>query len=134
MNSVETVPELPLVSDSSAAKTGAQWFTTEMNVRDLARAMNTRKARFVTITAFQLPGSGGLCLEYVWDLEGKLLVFPFHLADHTIESIYDLCEAVDWIEREVHEGFAVDFIGREYEPLLLRKGDRIGVNLREEVQ
>ena len=50
-----------------------------------------------------------------------------------IETIYDLCEAADWIEREVHEGFAIDFIGREYEPLLLRQGDKPGVNLREEV-
>jgi NADH:ubiquinone oxidoreductase subunit C len=45
-----------------------------------------------------------------------------------------LCEAVDWIEREIHEGFAVDFMGREYEPLLLRQGDTPGVNLREEAK
>jgi len=41
---------------------------------------------------------------------------------------------VDWIEREVYEGFAVDFLGREYEPLLLRAGDKLGVNLHEVVQ
>jgi Ni,Fe-hydrogenase III component G len=39
---------------------------------------------------------------------------------------------VDWIEREIHEGFGLDFLGREYEPLLLRQGDTPGVNLREE--
>jgi NADH:ubiquinone oxidoreductase subunit C len=63
-----------------------------------------------------------------------LLGFPFVLKGESIESIYDLCEAVDWIEREIHEGFAVDFVGREYEPLLLREGDKLGVNLREEVK
>jgi hypothetical protein len=50
-------------------------------------------------------------LEYHWDLDGQLLGFPFQLAGNSIESIYDLCEAVDWIEREIHEGFAVDFLG-----------------------
>ena len=73
----------------------------------------------------------GFRLEYHWDLDGQLLGFPFVLAGNSIESIYDLCEAVDWIEREIHEGFAMDFMGREYEPLLLRQGDKLGVNLRE---
>jgi hypothetical protein len=41
---------------------------------------------------------------------------------------------VDWIEREIHEGFALDFSGRVYEPLLLRQGDTPGVNLREEAK
>ncbi len=51
------------------------------------------------------------------------LAFPSCSPATSIESIYDLCEAVDWIEREIHEGFAIDFTGREYEPLLLRQGD-----------
>jgi hypothetical protein len=33
----------------------------------------------------------------------------------------------------VHEGFAVDFPGRDYEPLLLRAGDKLGVNLHQEL-
>ena len=94
--------------------------------------MNAAGARFITITAYQLPGDEGFRLEYHWDLEGRLLGFPFHhRRQQPIESIYDLCEAADWIEREVHEGFAIDFTGREYEPLLLRAGDKPGVNLRE---
>jgi len=103
-----------------------------LNVRDLAKTMNALHARFVTITAYQLPGEEGLRLEYHWDLDGQLLGFPFLLAGKSIDSIYDLCEAADWIEREIHEGFALDFLGREYEPLLLRQGDKPGVNLREE--
>jgi len=63
-----------------------------------------------------------------------LLGFPYLLAGNSIDSLYDLTEAVDWIEREIHEGYAVDFIGRDYEPLLLREGDALGVNLREEVK
>jgi len=91
------------------------------------------RARFITITAYQENGSDTLRLEYHWDIAGRLLGFTFPLAAKSIDSIYDLCEAVDWIEREVHEGFAVDFTGRVYEPLLLREGNTCGVNLREEV-
>lgn len=135
MNVFEAIPRSLRQLNASAGKTGAQWFeTNQLNVRQLAHMMNDCRARFVTITAYQLPADEGLCLEYVWDLDGKVLVFPFRLAGNTIDSIFDLCEAVDWIEREVHEGFAVDFVGRDYEPLLLRQGDRVGVNLREEAK
>ena len=109
-------------------------FTGSMTVRELCAAMNAVQARFITITAYQLPKDEGFRLEYHWDLDGQLLGFPFVLAGKSIESIYDLCEAVDWIEREIHEGFGIDFTGREYEPLLLRQGDTPGVNLREEAK
>ncbi len=82
-----------------------------------------------------MPGDAGFRLEYHWDTQGYLLGIPFQIAGNTqegakIESIYDLCEAADWIEREVHEGFAIEFTGREYVPLMLRPGDKPGVNLR----
>jgi NADH:ubiquinone oxidoreductase subunit C len=115
-------------------KGGVYWLDPcPLNVRNLAKAMNALSARFVTITAYQLPAGEGFRLEYHWDLDGQMLGFPYRLSGNSIESIYDLCEAADWIEREVHEGFAVDFLGRDYEPLLLRPGDKLGVNLREEV-
>jgi NADH:ubiquinone oxidoreductase subunit C len=115
-------------------KGGVSWLDPcPLNVRNLAKAMNALNARFVTITAYQLPAGEGFRLEYHWDLDGQMLGFPYRLSGNSIESIYDLCEAADWIEREVHEGFAVDFLGRDYEPLLLRPGDKLGVNLREEV-
>ena len=115
-------------------KGGVSWLDPcPLNVRNLAKAMNALNARFVTITAYQLPAGEGFRLEYHWDLDGQMLGFPYRLSVNSIESIYDLCEAADWIEREVHEGFAVDFLCRDYEPLLLRPGDKLGVNLREEV-
>jgi NADH:ubiquinone oxidoreductase subunit C len=135
MTSLETIREELGIKEPWEEKGGAHWLTSSaMNVRELARTMNALNARFITITAYQLSGGQGLRLEYHWDLNGQLLGFPFQLAGNSIESIYDLCEAVDWIEREVHEGFAVDFLGREYEPLLLRQGDKPGVNLPEEVK
>lgn len=125
------------IRDPWVESRGTHWLNPgSVSVRELAVMMNAAGARFVTITAYQLPGTEGFRLEYHWDLGGQLLGFPFTIASNTVESarfesIHDLCEAADWIEREVHEGFAIDFTGREYEPLLLRAGDKPGVNLRE---
>ena len=124
------------------AKTGAEEIWSQQgnvhrlanvpDVRVLAAMMRDFHARFVTITATEL-AAADILLEYLWDLDGQLLGFPVHAANNSIESICDLCEAADWIEQEIHEGFAVNFSGHEYQPLLLREGDRAGVNLREEV-
>jgi hypothetical protein len=134
MTSLETISQNLGVSEPWVIKGGVHWLAPgSISVRQLARAMNGFRARFITITAYQLPKDEGLRLEYHWDLDGQLLGFPFQLEAKSVESIYDLCEAVDWIEREIHEEYAIDFLGREYEPLLLRQGDTPGVNLREEV-
>ncbi|HTW78600.1 MAG TPA: NADH-quinone oxidoreductase subunit C [Terracidiphilus sp.] len=134
MTVLEKVTENPAASELWRFEGGVWWMKpaeqTE-SVREVANAMKAVGARFVTITASQLPGAEGFRLEYHWDLEGRLLGFAFNIAGNTIASIYDLCEAADWIEREVHEGFGIDFTGREYEPLLLREGDTPGVNLRD---
>jgi hypothetical protein len=131
---LEAISEKLGTTEPWIEKGGVHWLAPgSVTVRNLAAAMNGLQARFVTITAYQLPKTEGFRLEYHWDLDGQLLGFPFLLAANSIESIYDLCEAVDWIEREIHEGFAIDFTGRAYEPLLLREGDTPGVNLRDAV-
>jgi hypothetical protein len=137
MTLIESLPKKLGSADQWLEKGGVHWLDPgPLTVRELCMEMIACKARFVTITAYQLPGVEGFRLEYHWDLDGQLLGFPFLLQGNSpesakIESIYDLCEAVDWIEREIHEGFAIDFTGREYEPLLLRQGDKLGVNLRD---
>ena len=69
------------------------------------------------------PQHEGFRLEYHWDIEGQPARISVPAPGNSIESIYDICEAVDWIEREIHEEYAIEFTGREYEPLLLREGD-----------
>jgi NADH:ubiquinone oxidoreductase subunit C len=135
MTVLETLPETSANSEpikgNWTESGGVHWLIDpDLNVRQVAKAIG---ARFITITAYQLPKDEGFRLEYHWDLDGRLLGFSFPLAGNAIESIYDLCEAVDWIERETHEGFGVEFTGRVYEPLLLREGNTCGVNLRDEV-
>jgi hypothetical protein len=136
MTHVEITAEIfdsnPVLNEPWVENAGVYWFTYDgLGVRELAKAMKAIQARFVTITAYELPKNEGFRLEYHWDVAGRLLGFTFNLAGNSIESIYDLCEAVDWIEREVQEEYGIEFTGREYEPLLLRQGDAPGVNLRE---
>ena len=132
MIALETISTRLGIAESWVESRGTNWLNPgSLSVRDIAATMNAIGARFVTITAYQLPGAEGFRLEYHWDLEGRLLGFPFQIPGDSIESIYDLCEAADWIEREVHEEYVLNFTGRDYEPLLLRAGDKPGVNLRE---
>jgi NADH:ubiquinone oxidoreductase subunit C len=135
MSTVESIPAIgPTEIEAFSEKGGVFWYSdSSLNVREVARAMNAVGARFITATTYELPANGGFRLEYHWDLTGRLLGFNFPLTGSTIDSIYDLCEAADWIEREVHEEYRIDFTGREYEPLLLREGNVCGVNLQKEV-
>lgn len=133
MSTVETLPVNAGIESAWTETGGMLWFNDDsLQVREVAAGMNAVGARFITITAHQLPGAQGFRLEYHWDLEGRLLGFRFQLVDNAIDSIYSVCEAADWIEREIHEQFAIVFTGRDYEPLLLRPGDKVGVYLREE--
>jgi len=134
MTVIHGIPKKLGIAHSWVEEGGVHWLAPgSVTVRELATLMNDLHARFITITAYQLPADRGFRLEYHWDLDGQLLGFPYQFQEKNFDSIYDLCEAVDWIEREIHEGFGIDFLGREYEPLLLRQGDTPGVNLRDAV-
>ena len=137
MTFLETLPQKLGSAEAWTEMGGVHWLDPgELSVRELCLEMIAARARFITITAYELPKDEGIRLEYHWDLAGQLLGFPFVLKtapgeSPKIDSIYDLTEAVDWIEREIHEEYKVDFTGRDYEPLLMRAGDKLGVNLRE---
>jgi NADH:ubiquinone oxidoreductase subunit C len=134
MSSLESISARLGSTEPWVEQGGVHWLALDATkLRELAKAMNEIHARFITITAYQLPKDEGFRLEYHWDLNGQLLGFSFPLAGKSIESIFDLTEAADWIEREIHEEYGLDFSGREYEPLLLRQGETPGVNLRDAV-
>ncbi len=75
---------------------------------------------------------GTVLMSYHWDLDGRLLSIETPTQEGRIGSIRDRCQAADWIEREIHDCFAVEFEGRDLEPLLLRPGQAPGVGLRGE--
>ena len=103
-----------------------KWLTTgNLDLRELVAILGRAAARFITITANRIPGRAGFLprvpLGLEWPVPGiSLSTFPAK----PCPASYDICEAADWIEREIHEEFAIDFTGREYEPLLLREGRR----------
>lgn len=114
---------------------GSWWLTPEeaIDVRAVAEHMRKLDARFVAITAAERPDKE-IRLDYQWDLDGKLLSFVTATREQHIATIADLCPAADWVERETHEYFAVEFSGRESTmPLMTRAGDPLGINLHKEV-
>jgi len=113
---------------------GSWWKTLENGeVRTNAALMLLLGARFVAITATERPDKE-IRLDYQWDLDGQLLSFVFATSSQEIHSIADLTPAADWVERETHEYFAVEFAGRPHtRPLMTRAGDPIGINLHKEV-
>ncbi len=115
-------------------KNGSWWKTLDAaDVRARAVHMVSLEARFVAVTAMERPDKE-VRLDYQWDLNGQLLSFITMTTSQSIATIADLCPAADWVERETHEYFAVEFIGRENtKPLMTRAGDPIGINLHKEV-
>ncbi len=78
MTVLETLPQKLGVAEpwvETAASIGST--PARSSVRELCMEMNAARARFITITAYQLPKDEGIRLEYHWDLEGQLLGFPF---------------------------------------------------------
>jgi len=133
MSDISTIPADLGLAEEWQSLNGSQWLAPEsLDVRRMVSAMLARGARFITITAMQLPEDEATRLDYHWDLDGQVLTFTIKTADKVVPSICDLCPAADWIEREVHEYFAVEFEGRQYEPLLLREGESVGVLVPEE--
>ena len=98
-----------------------------LDVENMARLMIEAGARLVTVTARPVKDSTHR-LAYHWDLEGQVLTFITVTRDGAIPSIASICPAANWIEREVHDYFAVNFTGWEdLSPLLLRPDDPPGM-------
>lgn len=132
MNEMEQIAASVGCSEPWVEKNGSCWLELGvLDVRLMAAVMRSQEARFVTMTAMQLDPSAPVRLDYHWDLQGRLLTFTTFTRENQIASIVDLCEAADWVERETHENFSIEFTGRECEPLLLRTGTAPGMQLHK---
>ena len=99
----------------------------KLDVERMARIMTEAEARLVTITARPAP-EGECRLAYHWDLEGDMFTFVTMTHEGSVVSTAVICPAADWIEREIRDYFAVDFIGRgDSQPLVLRPDDPPGL-------
>ena len=102
--------------------------TRDMDVEKMAHLMTEAKARLVTITAYEV-SNGEFRIIYHWNLEGQMLNMVTMTDKGSIPSIAMIHLASDWIEREIHDYFAVQFTGRELAPLFLHPEDSPGIFL-----
>lgn len=100
---------------------------TELDVQKMAHVLGFASARLVTITA--TPDADAECrVAYHWDIDGTLVTLLALTHAQSIASIAAICPAADWIEREIHDYFAINFTGRaDLPPLVLRDGDHAGL-------
>lgn len=98
-----------------------------LDVKHMARLMVETGARLATITAIP-DGHGPHRLAYHWDMKGRILTIATFAHADAVPTIANICSAADWIEREIHDYFAVRFIGREdLSALLIRPDDPPGM-------
>ena len=108
-------------------KSEAWWLENpSLDVEKMARLMVETGARLVTVTASRAR-EDEFRVIYHWDLQGRLLNFVTTTHLITIPSITSICPAADWIEREIHDYFAVNFAGRELPTLVLSEQDPPGI-------
>lgn len=82
----------------------------QLDVTAMARALNELGARFSTASGVAL-ADGETQIIYHYALGRDALNFKTRTRDHAIASITPITRAANWIEREIHDLFAVEFIG-----------------------
>jgi len=100
----------------------------DTDVEKMAHVMTEAEARLVTMTACEV-SNGEFRIIYHWDLEGRMLHIVAVTRKRSISSIAKVHPASDWMEREIHDYFAVQFDGRELPPLYLSPEDSPGIFL-----
>lgn len=125
---IETIRIELNIKQASKRQTDGWWLEDPgLDVTAMARLMTGIKARLATITARPLE-DGSNRLIYHWDLEGTVINLATVTRNNSLPSIANICPAANWIEREIHDYFAVDFTGREdLQPLLLRSDSPSGL-------
>jgi hypothetical protein len=97
-----------------------------LDPRAMTRLLSKAEARWVTLTV--IPAGQGFRLIYHWDLDGELLNIATTIAGARIHTIADLLPAAEWVEREMHDYYALEFVGRKETPaLMLRPDDEPGL-------
>ena len=86
------------------------WLKEEADVKTLAQAFKKAGGRLCTISALPL-ADGEVELLYHFDLKGALYTVRARTRGKTAPSISGITKAAMWIEREIHDLFAVKFSG-----------------------
>ena len=89
-----------------------------LDVAAMAQAMQANGARLVTLSGSAAGAETEVIYHYLW--QGKALNLRVHSREQSLPSIAALTPAAEWIEREIHDLFAVDFVGHPGLTPLLR--------------
>lgn len=133
MDAEAWVRELNAEASGTRTATGYWAGWPDLDVRAMARLMREHAIRLVTITA--VPGGRDtLRLIYHWDTGDDLLNLATTVSGHA-PTIGDILPAADWVEREIHDYYGLEFDGRlTTPPLMLRDGDPPGLFARTRAQ
>ena len=110
-------------------KKGGSWFivTDTVNARSAAQIMVAHDARLATISSFETE-DGEVLLDYHWSLYGTLVTIEISTKDKQINSIADIFLGADWVEREIHDYWMVEFPDRvDTKRLVTREGTPQGM-------
>lgn len=126
MDAEQIAGRLGEVSDRRLGADGLWLTVPDLDPRLMAEVLREAGARLATMTAVE--DDNGVRLIYHWDVAGALLNVATPALDGSTASIADIWPAADWAEREIHDYYAIEFMGRaETPPLMLRDGDEPGL-------
>jgi len=116
------------IGDTWEQKGGSWWIATDtVNARSAAQIMVANGARLATVSSFETAG-GEILLDYHWSLNGTLVTIEIPTKDKQINSITDIFPGADWVEREIHDYFLVEFPDRvDTKRLMTREGTAQGM-------
>lgn len=119
--------KLGITSPFIERKDGYWNHANNVDVRQMASFFTENGARLITIVA-QPTQNGEFRMRYHWDMNGVIAHISTDTQAGEIVSIAEICPAANWIEREIHDYYAIHFRGREdLPPLILRSGDPPGL-------
>ncbi len=91
----------------------------DLDVQEMARLMLRLEARLSTMSGVALE-NGETAIIYHYALGGTALNFRAETHSGKINSIAGITPAADWIEREIHDLYSVEFIGHPNLTRLIR--------------
>jgi NADH:ubiquinone oxidoreductase subunit C len=90
-----------------------------LDITAMAEAMHQLGARLATMTGSALP-SDETTVIYHYILGSATINIRTESRDRSLPSIAPVTRAADWIEREIHDLFGVDFVGHPNLTRLIR--------------
>lgn len=103
----------------------------DLDVLLLAGLMKHLEGRLSTMTGIFLPAEETLVI-YHYYLDGQMVNFKVNTTHNQLPSISSILPAADWIEREIHDLYKVEFTNHPHPRRLLQPVQMLPGLFREE--